>query len=75
MNKLAQLRVKKKLTVRQLAELAGVSTTTINRLELGYIKSHALTIGKIAEALDVDILELAELIEESPKESGLALAR
>jgi transcriptional regulator with XRE-family HTH domain len=72
MNKLIYWRSKRKLTVRELAAKSKVSPTTINNLEQGYLKSHALTIAKLAEALEVDISELADFIA-SPKTVALAI--
>lgn len=62
MNKLAELRAIQGLTVRELAEKSGVSPTTINRLEKGHIKSHAVTIGRLAKALSVELTILHEFI-------------
>jgi transcriptional regulator with XRE-family HTH domain len=58
------------MTVRDLADKSKVSPTTINRLERNHIKSSVLTLGKLAEALEVDVTELAELAE-NPKTYAL----
>ena len=74
MNKLAELRATAGLTVRQLAEESKVSPTTINRLERGKIKSHPVTIGRLARILGVSLADLAEFIateDELPKKSRL----
>ncbi len=74
MNKLTEHRVTQGLTVRQLAEVSKVSPTTINRLEMGKIKSHPVTIGRLAKALKIPLAELTEFIAvESPKMSGRKL--
>ena len=71
MNKLLVLRLKNKLTVEQLANKAGVSPTTITRLENDALKSHALTVAKIAEALGVEVTELSEFISRIAKERSV----
>lgn len=70
MNKLAYWRSTRGLTVRELAEKSKVSPTTINNIEQGYLKSHSSTIGKLANALEIDLTELAELIA-GPKSEAL----
>jgi transcriptional regulator with XRE-family HTH domain len=70
MNKLAIWRATRKLTVRQLAEKAGLNPATVSRIELGKVKANVLTLGKLADALEIPITELAELAE-SPKENRL----
>lgn len=61
MNPLRDLRIKKGLSVRKLAELSGVHFTTINELEMGRRKAEHYTLGKIAHALEIDYKELASL--------------
>lgn len=70
MNKLAELRATQGLTVRELSEKSGVSPTTINRLEKGHIKSHAVTIGRLAKALGVELATLREFIVEAKTTSS-----
>lgn len=67
MNKLLQLRLKAKLTVRELSEKSDVSPTTITRLENNALKSHPLTIAKLADALGAELTDLTEFITD-PKE-------
>jgi transcriptional regulator with XRE-family HTH domain len=47
------LRKRKALSQRDLARLAGVSPTTINRIEQGLIEPNPSTKRKIAQALGV----------------------
>jgi transcriptional regulator with XRE-family HTH domain len=61
MNKLAYWRAKRELSVRQLAVKSGVTPATISRLETGRIKSHLLTLGRLANALNIDLTELRDL--------------
>jgi transcriptional regulator with XRE-family HTH domain len=70
LNRLSYWRATRKMTVRDLADKSKVSPTTINRLERDHIKSSVLTLGKLAEALEVDVTELAELAE-NPKTYAL----
>lgn len=71
MNRLSYWRAKRELTVRELSEKTKLSPTTISRLEKGHIKSTMVTLGKLANALDIDVTELAELAE-NPKTYALS---
>lgn len=72
MNELAELRISQGLTVRQLAEKSGVSQTTITRLENGLIKSHPVTLGRLARALGVEFTRLNNLSTGGQKKELLA---
>lgn len=48
-------RLKKKLSIRELEELSGVSRTTISRLENGIIPKSLLELEALANALEVNI--------------------
>ena len=48
-------RLKKKLSIRELEELSGVSRTTISRLENGKIPKSLLELEALANALEVNI--------------------
>jgi DNA-binding XRE family transcriptional regulator len=56
--RLRTLRVEHVLTLRELAEGAGVSKDTIWRLENGHSEAHPSTIRKLARALEVQPKEL-----------------
>jgi transcriptional regulator with XRE-family HTH domain len=56
--RLKTLRTEHVLTLRELAEAAGVSKDTIWRLENGHSEAHPSTIRKLAKALDVQPKEL-----------------
>ena len=60
MEKLKALRSEHVLTLRELAEEAGVSKDTIWRLENGHSEAHPSTIRKLAKALDVQPKELVK---------------
>lgn len=58
--RLRTLRSEHVLTLRELAEEAGVSKDTIWRLENGHSEAHPSTIRKLAKALDVQPKELVK---------------
>ena len=53
-----QLRDKKSISQRKLAELAGVTNSTISRIEADTVKPDPATLEKLAVALDVDKQQL-----------------
>jgi transcriptional regulator with XRE-family HTH domain len=61
MNVLKLLRVKAGLSQDALAKLSGVSQSTINLAELGRRNVRALTIVRLADALNVEYEVLAHL--------------
>ena len=54
-------RVKKNLTQKQLAELVGVSSSTINRIETGKQVLKLDMLSKLAEVLEIQVNELLEV--------------
>jgi transcriptional regulator with XRE-family HTH domain len=56
--RLRELRVQSALSLRALGERSGVSFATINNLENGNRPARLATIRKLAEALEVDPIEL-----------------
>lgn len=69
--KLQKARKNRALTIRALAEKAGVSPRTIVQVEKGTRKPHFMTIHKVAAALDMspgDIDEFAERMELDDEE-------
>ncbi len=59
--KLQQARIKKGLSQRGLARVAGVSALAINRLEQGNSTPRPSTLKKICDVIDVDILEICNI--------------
>lgn len=53
-----QLRTEKKLTLRQLGELSGVSSSEINVIENGKVSPRLDTLELLAKGLDISIHEL-----------------
>jgi len=57
MDRLAELREKRALTLRELSEMSGVAADTINQIELDHRKPRPSTLRKLARALEVDVEE------------------
>jgi transcriptional regulator with XRE-family HTH domain len=76
MDRLAELRERRALTLRELSEMSGVAADTINQIELGHRKARPSTLRKLAKALDVDVREFFEEpalpLGEAPREAGPA---
>ena len=53
-------RIKKGLTQKQLAELVGVSSSTINRIETGKQVLKLDMLSKLAEVLEIPVNELLQ---------------
>jgi transcriptional regulator with XRE-family HTH domain len=78
MDRLAELRERRALTLRELSELSGVAADTINQIELGHRKPRPSTLRKLAKALEVDVEEFYREPAlagkaEAPREAGLSL--
>lgn len=61
MRRISKIRKSKKISQVELAESVGVKQATISRIEKGVNKPSLDVIDKIAEALNVTILELFDL--------------
>src|SRR5918994_3490017 len=57
MDRLADLREWRALTLRELAQMSGVAADTINQIELGHRKARPSTLRKLARALEIDVQE------------------
>ena len=53
-DRLRELRDEKFLSQRELAKAAGLSPTTVFKLEANQAEPHPRTIRKLAQALDID---------------------
>lgn len=51
---LAFLREEKRMSQRRLADLAGITNSTISRIEAGAVKPDLVTLEKLAKALDIE---------------------
>jgi transcriptional regulator with XRE-family HTH domain len=76
MDRLAELRERRALTLRELAEMSGVAADTINQIELGHRKPRPSTLRKLARALEVSVEEFyrepALPLDEAPSDEGPA---
>ncbi len=78
MDRLAELRERRALTLRELSEMGGVAADTINQIELGHRKARPSTLRKLAKALDVEVADffrepaLSGKVE-APREAGPTL--
>jgi transcriptional regulator with XRE-family HTH domain len=68
--RLRVLRAERGLTIKQAAEVAGVTRETLRELELGRRSSHEPTLAKIANAYGVPVVELLEAAEAGPGPSA-----
>lgn len=67
--RIKQLRKEKKLTVRKLANLSGISPSLVSQIENSKSEASITTLRKIANALDLPVFYL--LLEEINKHSRL----
>ena len=58
--KLAVLRRQRNLTQKGLAEVSGLSNHTIMNIEKSYYRPTTETIGAVAEALEIDPMDVDE---------------
>jgi transcriptional regulator with XRE-family HTH domain len=68
--RLRVLRAERGLTIKQAAEVAGVTRETLRELELGRRSPHEPTLAKIANAYGVPVVELLEAAEAGPGPSA-----
>jgi transcriptional regulator with XRE-family HTH domain len=57
MDRLAELRERRALTLRELSDMSGVAADTINQIELGHRKPRPSTLRKLARAFGIDVEE------------------
>ena len=55
MERLAELREHRALTLRELSAMSGVAADTINQIELGHRKPRPSTLRKLARALNIQV--------------------
>lgn len=72
LERLAEIRESKSLTLRELAAISGVDPNTINQLELGRRESRPSTLRKLSKALDVLPRELVSGKASRPPLWGLS---
>lgn len=54
--KIAELRIQKKLSLRQLSVISGIEASHISKIEKGKHAAGLDILGRICEALDADII-------------------
>ena len=54
------MRARRGYTLSELAERSGVNSGMISQYERGYYKPHAVTLAKLAKALECDVAEIVE---------------
>ena len=75
-NPVAQMRIKKGITQNKLAAMIGVDQRQISTWERGRFMPSIEVLQKIADALDMDLIELVKAHQKSKKKcSPIALAR
>ncbi len=70
---LREARHRRLLTQLELANLVGMTTATISRIETGATKARISTVRRLAEALDVDPAELtrsSKLLDDLTEQGG-----
>jgi transcriptional regulator with XRE-family HTH domain len=77
--RLAELRERRALTLRELGAMSGVAADTINQIELGHRKARPSTLRKLARSLEIDVQEFyvepALPKDEAPREAGYSMAQ
>lgn len=73
-NRIKQLREKRSLTQRKLAELVLVSSSSITRLESGKSMVSVFTMMKIAEILNVSMADILKGTDQSIEQELVTLA-
>jgi transcriptional regulator with XRE-family HTH domain len=72
--RLAELRERRALTLRELSDMSGVAADTINQIELGHRKARPSTLRKLAKALNVEVSDFfrepAVPLAKAPEEAG-----
>jgi len=72
--RLAELRERRALTLRELSDMSGIAADTINQIELGHRKARPSTLRKLAKALNVEVSEFfrepAVPLAKAPEEAG-----
>lgn len=63
-DKIRQLREEKGLTQKQIADLAGLATVTIQNYELGKREPSFKAIQKLSQVFGVDLTDLANYVDE-----------
>ena len=58
--KMQLIMARKELGIRELAKKAGVSAASVSKYARGLVEPSIRSLGKVANALDVDVTEIIE---------------
>ena len=61
---LKEIRAKRKITLRQLEAVSGISISTLSRIEKGQVSPTLFELDRIAVALDVSLWDLVKFIKK-----------
>ncbi len=65
--RLREIRKRKKLTLQKLEAVTGISNSKISKIENGMINVEFQTIARLADALEVEMMELFNYEGRLPK--------
>ena len=72
-SKLKEIRLRKKLSQKELSEKTGLTLRTIQRIENSEVKPSLYSIKVIGEALSIDLTEFVQNPEPKPYEFNLII--
>ncbi len=68
--RLREIRIRKLYSIRGLAEVAGLSDSTVRTVESGQVRPSLSTIRKLSTLLDIDPMEVDEFKEAMKRAMG-----
>ncbi len=68
--RLREIRIRKLYSIRGLAEVAGLSDSTVRTVESGQVRPSLSTIRKLSTLLDIDPMEVDEFKEAMKRAIG-----
>lgn len=74
LTKLELWRMRRAMSIQDLADKSGVNRATINRIETNRVNPSGRTLGKLAQALSVDPTELLEGEQAQPRQPSPPIA-
>ena len=66
--RLQTLRLSKKLSQEELANMAEIPISQVGRIERGEINTTIVTLKALADALEIDLVKLIDIKEENKKQ-------
>ena len=58
--KLNVILARKEMAITELSKISGIPSSTLTKITTGKQAPRPITVGRIAKALDVDVLEIVE---------------